>query len=248
MGILDDLMKKAGTKAQNAVQSGVNQAKNAARDAVRSGLNAAANGANGGTNAVKSSPAFQAAQAAEARLNGSGVCVTAGMTAQGYPAVTVSFDALPASLDELKACPLADLQLPYGTAALTVAALNRWEEDRAQTHAMVNFLRGPRPMSPMEEQFIRDRLSGKMYVIRSYWAGTSPQNGYTPEIPYAVTFFEDPYTWQNAGYCRLNCVSSGADSPRQITLRKKESTGEWFLWENYLLPDIRVPAEADPWA
>ena len=113
---------------------------------------------------------------------------------------------------------------------------------------MVNYLRGPRPMSPFEEQFIRDRLSGKMYVIRSYFAGTSPQNNYAPTLPYRVTFFEDPYTWQNEGYCRLNCISSGADSPRQILLRKKESTGEWFLWENYLLPDIRIPAEADPWA
>ena len=245
MGILDDLMKKAGAKAQNAVQSGVNQAKAAARDAVRSNLNKAADTA---ADTAKTSPAFQAAEEAGARLNGSGVSVTAGRTSQGYPAVTVSFDALPASLKELKACPLADLRLPYGTAALTVAALNRWEEDRAATHAMVNYLRGPRPMSPMEEQFLRDRLAGKIYVIRSYFKGTSPQNSYTPDIPYSVTFFEDPYTWQTPGYCRLSCVSSGADSPRQIMLRKKESTGEWFLWENYLLSDIRIPAEADPWA
>ena len=163
----------------------------------------------------------------------------------------VAADAAVAAIrtpEELKACPLADLQLPYGTAALTVAALNRWEEDRAATHAMINILRGPRPMTPFEEQFIRDRLVGKMYVVRSYWAGTSPQNNYTPDLPYSVTFFEDPYTYQNAGYCRLNCTSSGADSPRQVMLRKKESTGEWFLWENYLLPDIRVPADSDPWA
>ena len=245
MGILDDLMKKAGAKAQNAARSGANQAKNAAANAVRTNLNAAADTA---ANTAKTSPAFQAAEEAAAALTASGVKVATGRTAQGYPAVTVSFDALPATPEELKACPLADLRLPYGTAALTVAALNRWEEDRAATHAMINFLRGPRPMSPMEEQFLRDRLSGRMYVIRSYWAGTSPENSYTPDLPYSVTFFEDPYTWQTAGYCRLSCVSSGADSPRQIMLRKKESTGEWFLWENYLLPDIRIPAEADPWA
>lgn len=245
MPLFDDLLKKAGAKAQNAVQSGLNQAKSAASDAVRSGIRS---GVNAAANAAHPSPASQAAEEAGARLNGSGVSVTTGQTAQGYPSVTVSFDALPASLEELKACPLSDLRLPYGTAALTLAALNRWEEDRSACHAMLNLLRGPRPMSPMDEQFLRDRLAGKMYVVRSYWAGTSPENGYAPELPYRVTFFEDPYTWQPPGYCRLSCVSSGADSPRQIMLRKKESTGEWFLWENYLLPDIRIPAEADPWA
>ena len=99
-----------------------------------------------------------------------------------------------------------------------------------------------------EKQFIRDRLGGKMYVIRSFWAGTSPQNNYTPSEPYSVTFFEDPYTYQNAGYAKLNVRSSGADSPRQITLRKKESTGQWFVWEIFFLSDIRIPVAMDEWA
>ena len=184
----------------------------------------------------------------KAKTAGPGFAMSAERTAQGYASVSITFDALPTTLAELKSLPAADLGTPYGTAALTVAALNRYEEDRDTTIEMVNFLRGPRPMSVYEQQFLRDRLGGKMYVIRSYWAGTSPQNNYTPSLPYRITFYEDPYSYQNAGYCRLNCRSSGADSPRQITLRKKESTGEWFLWENYLLPDIRVPAEADPWA
>ena len=232
MSILDDLMRKAGAKAQNAVKTGVAQAVNTVKNAAAS----------------SGSPNVEAVRAAAEALAGSGVSIAEGKTSQGFPSFTVTFDSLPAGLDELKACPLSDLKLPCGTAALTVAALNRYEEDKAAAHEMVNYLRGPRPMSPFEEQFLRDRLAGKMYVIRSYWKGTSPANGYTPELPYSVTFFEDPNTYQNEGYCRLNCTSSGADSPRQITLRKKESTGEWFLWENYLLPDIRVPAEADPWA
>ena len=232
MGILDDLMRKAGAKAQNAVKTGVTQAANAVKNAA----------------ATSGSANVEAAREAAEAVEGSGVSIKTGLTSQGFPSVTVTFDSLPSCLDELKACPLSDLKLPYGTAALTVAALNRYEADKAATHEMVNFLRGPRPMSPFEEQFLRDRLAGKMYVIRSYWAGTSPANNYTPELPYSVTFFEDPYTYQTEGYCRLNCRSSGADSPRQIMLRKKESTGEWFLWENYLLPDIRIPAEADPWA
>lgn len=40
--------------------------------------------------------------------------------------------------------------------------------------------------------------------------------------------------------------SSGADSPRPIKLRQKGN--QWFLWEQYLMPDIRKPKSADPWA
>ena len=42
--------------------------------------------------------------------------------------------------------------------------------------------------------------------------------------------------------------SSGADSPRQIKLRKKPSTGQWFLNDIQCLSDIKVPANLDPWA
>ena len=43
--------------------------------------------------------------------------------------------------------------------------------------------------------------------------------------------------------------SSGADSPRFVTMRLKPGAGQWFLWEHHgLLPDIRIPAAADDWA
>ena len=35
--------------------------------------------------------------------------------------------------------------------------------------------------------------------------------------------------------------------PRPIKLRRKGS-GQWFLWEQYLMTGIRVPTSADPWA
>ena len=44
----------------------------------------------------------------------------------------------------------------------------------------------------------------------------------------------------------LEIRSSGADSPRQIKLRKKGN--ECFLWQQYLLPDIRTPKKDDAWA
>ena len=63
-------------------------------------------------------------------------------------------------------------------------------------------------------------------------------------------FFENPYARDNIdeGYLTLQVESGGADSPRQIRLRTKPSTGQWFLWEQFLLSDVRVPVSADPWA
>ena len=68
--------------------------------------------------------------------------------------------------------------------------------------------------------------------------------------PYTVTVFENPYSRSqiNEGYLTLHVNSGGADSPRQIKLRHKPSTGQWFLWEQFLLSDIRKPVSADPWA
>ncbi|MFR7485190.1 MAG: hypothetical protein ACLUVP_07940 [Acutalibacter sp.] len=31
-------------------------------------------------------------------------------------------------------------------------------------------------------------------------------------------------------------------------MRQKGSDGKWFLWEQYLLTDVRIPKAADPWA
>ena len=39
--------------------------------------------------------------------------------------------------------------------------------------------------------------------------------------------------------------SGGADSPRQVVLRSKPSTGQWFLWDQFLLSGIRKPKSQD---
>ena len=161
-------------------------------------------------------------------------------------AKTIILPALPASLDELKALPQAGLTDPFETAALVVAALCRYEADKDAAIEMINFLKGPQPLSPYEIQFLRDRLVGKGYVPRSYLRGTSPANNYQPSSPPAITVSDDLYSYQDKGYVRLQLKSSGADSPRFVKLRQKGS--QWFLWENFLLPDIRQPAAEDPWA
>lgn len=159
---------------------------------------------------------------------------------------TFRFSAIPENAAQLRSLPEAALRSPFQTAALTALVLCRYETDPAAAVDLLNVLKGPQPLSPFEVQFLRDRLAGKGYVARSYFAGTSPANNYTPALPYTVTVFDGPYSYQQEGYAKLMLRSSGADSPREVMLRRKG--GQWFLWENYLLPDIRVPAALDPWA
>jgi len=161
----------------------------------------------------------------------------------------VTMQKLPATLSELRSMPEAKLQSPEGTAALTVAALCAYAKSPDDCYEMLNFLRGPRPLSPMEKQFIRDRfMDGKDYIPRSYFEGATPENDYTPNVPYVIEFRESASQIAETGYKKLDVRSGGADSPRPITLRNKPSTGEWFLWEQLLLSQIRIPKSKDEWA
>jgi len=158
----------------------------------------------------------------------------------------VTFTKLPENLEELKAMPQASLEDPFEVAALTVAILCRYEKSVDDCIEMLNFIKGPQPLSAYDIQFLKERLVGKFYVPRSFFEGTSPQNNYQPSEPLTVKVFDNPYSYVNEGYVTLRIKSSGADSPRAIQLRQKGS--QWFLWQNQLLPDIRKPVAEDPWA
>ncbi|MBQ9717864.1 MAG: hypothetical protein IJV76_07710 [Clostridia bacterium] len=159
-----------------------------------------------------------------------------------------TFTALPTNVTELQALPEASLDSAFKTTALTIVALARYEQNPDESIAMLNFLKGPAEVSTYEKQFIRERLTGRMYTVRSFFAGATPQNSYTPTTPYTVTVSETPYSFDNDNWATLYVTSGGADNPRPIKLRKKPSTGQWFLNDIQCLADIRVPVEEDPWA
>ena len=181
-----------------------------------------------------------------------GGCGTTGQLSSlgslANPGRTFTFKSLPQNVEELKAIPGSDLKDPYAVAALTVAALARYESSIDDCIAMLNYLKGPEPVSTYEKQFLRDRFQGnKYYKVMSFFKGSSPANNYTPTQPYTITVKSNPYSFQNAGWCTLWLHSSGADNDREVKLRKKPSTGEWFLNEILFLSDIRTPAAQDKW-
>ena len=108
---------------------------------------------------------------------------------------TYTFESLPQNLDQLKALPEASLTDPYAVAALTLAALTRYGESSRDCFEMLNYLKGPQPLSGYETSFIRERLEGKTYKPFSYFKGATPQNNYTPSRPYKVTIDSNQYSF-----------------------------------------------------
>ena len=162
---------------------------------------------------------------------------------------TYTFQTLPQNLAELRALPEASLTDVYAVAALSVLCLTRFQADRTESIAMLNFLKGPDPLNPMGIQQISDRfMDGKFYKVNSFFEGAVPANGYKPSLPYQIKVTSNPYSFENENWATLYLTSGGADNPRPVKLRKKPSTGQWFLVEIQYLGDIRIPAAEDKWA
>lgn len=161
--------------------------------------------------------------------------------------VDITFDSIPENYEQFTSLPQAGMNTPFETAAMTVLALCIYPKDRELSIKMLNFLRGPRPLSGMDINFIRDRFMDKDYVPRSYFSGATPENDYTPNRPYKITVSDNPYSYENSGYAKLFIRSGGADSLREIVLREAKD-GKWYLWDQFLLSDIRKPESENPWA
>ncbi|MBQ4560944.1 MAG: hypothetical protein IJA55_01275, partial [Clostridia bacterium] len=63
---------------------------------------------------------------------------------------TFTFTALPESVEQLQSLPEATLDSPFKTAALTVCALCAYAADKPTGIEMLNFLKGPKPLTPFE--------------------------------------------------------------------------------------------------
>ena len=160
----------------------------------------------------------------------------------------VTLQKLPESIEEFRSMSQMDLTCPENTCAMFLCALTLYLKDAESGVEAMNLLRGPRPMVPYDIQFLRDRMRGKAYLALAYFEGATPQNGYTPRIPYELDVMPTPRPQDvEPGYMKVFLKTKGADSPRPVTLRKKGDT--WCLWEySSILSGIRIPAAEDPWA
>ena len=162
--------------------------------------------------------------------------------------VSVSFSRLPVSVAELEASDAKYFQHPQYAAAMFLAIMCGYGDSPASALDMVDYIKGPEELSDYDRGFLKDRMTDKLYLPYSYFAGATVENDYTPSEPYTVTLSENQYSRNEDGFIKFFISSSGADSPRPVTVRQKKSTGEWFLWEQSLLVGIRIPASLDKWS
>jgi len=208
-------------------------------------LNRIKNSAASGVQQSVNQAARQAGNAAAQQVGGA---ISASIAQAGNKSWNFIFEDIPTNLEQLRSLPEASLSEPYYAAALLIPALLLWTVDQQEAIAMINFLKGPEALSNRDIQFMNDRLRGKEYVPPSYFVGATPQNNYEPSEPYTLVISTNPYSYTESGYVKLFMSSGGADSPRPLSVRQKPSTGEWFLWEQHLLSDIRPPVAQNPWA
>ena len=159
--------------------------------------------------------------------------------------ITVS--SVPTTSEEFSALPQNDLSKPENTCTMFLLALALYLKDSNAGVAALNTLRGPRPLSNYDIQFLRDRLHGKSYLPLAYFDGATPANNYVPSTPLTLEVIADARAQDiEEGYLRLFLKTAGADSPRPIKLRQKGDF--WYLWEySSILSGIRIPSEADAW-
>ena len=122
----------------------------------------------------------------------------------------VKLNTLPATLAEFQALPRST---PEEVCAGFLCALNLYTKSPNDGVAAMDLLRGPRPMTPYDSQFLRDRLRGKEYLPLAYFDGATPQNGYRPTAPYTLTVLPDQRPQDvEEGYLRVFLQTAAAEA------------------------------------
>ena len=171
---------------------------------------------------------------------------------EGVKKITYTFNALPRNIEELKTLEVNDREYfrsPHFVTALFICCLNRLPDNSTDTWEMINYLRthtatvgednimkiSKDNTQNVVQNLLEDDTHGFPSVngLRSYFAGSSPDNKYTPTTPYQVTIVEksDIYVTKDGNlYARLYVESSGYDDPvGPLKLRKVEGH-DWLVY------------------
>ncbi len=169
---------------------------------------------------------------------------------------SVLIDHLPGSIEEFTALRNRIAVTPEGGAAMLVAALLLYAENRELGQQCLtvavdssSLQDGPhgykgRQLLTKDLQRVELQVRGKEYLPRSYIQGATPANGYTlPALPYTVVCSDNAYSGDRQGDSyKVFVSSSGAASPRPVTLRRNDK-GFWKATEwSSLVVGVQPPA------
>ena len=171
--------------------------------------------------------------------------------ALGNKVMVFTFESLPESAADLAKYTQSS---PFETAALVVTALRMYDPSNPNIcNDMLQALMGSAQTLGPTASRIKDRMTQNdkwKFIGNSYINGATPENNYTPDVPYVIEVEENPYAYDEEGYAKFYLKSGGADSGRPIQMRQMKN-GTWVLWSDTvmgLLSDIRPPSADDPWA
>ena len=157
---------------------------------------------------------------------------------------SITVSKLPATMEEFVAFRDEVAATPQGGAAVMVVAMIAYAEDQefGRQCLTVAVDRGRLQQGPAgykgfelikaEEQRLKNRILGKGHLARSYVQGTSPEGAYAlPEGPHEIRISTNPHSGDlGSGTYKVFVASTGADSPRPITLKQNDK-GLWKAHE-----------------
>jgi hypothetical protein len=158
--------------------------------------------------------------------------------------------AIPVSIDDFNELTAEMPNTPEAAAARMVLALTLYCADQSAGEIALAGVVHPDQLAPGSGEsklskrsldLIKNQVGGKPHHMHSYFTGTSPEQGYQlPEPPYSLEFTTNPHSGRaEEGRIKLFVKSSGADSPRPITVQT-DSSGTWKAAEwSSLLSGIR---------
>ena len=102
----------------------------------------------------------------------------------------VVIQKIPENLQEFEILAAKGRQ-PEHICALFLCALALFDRDKDAGVAAMNLLRGPKPMTPYDCQFLRDRLRGKVYLPLAYFEAQRRKMGISVRA-YTLNVLADP--------------------------------------------------------
>jgi hypothetical protein len=166
----------------------------------------------------------------------------------------VTIDQLPQTAEAFALLQERVARTPEGGAAVMVVALLLYAEDRvlgercldqAVDGGRLHTVAGGQRLGRRDLQLMASQVGGRPHVLRSYLAGTCPEGGYQmPEPPLGIEWSANPYSGDvDSGQYKVFVTSSGADSPRPVTVRR-DAEGLWKAYEwSSLLLGVRDPVQ-----
>jgi hypothetical protein len=128
-----------------------------------------------------------------------------------------------------------------GTDCLTVAI----EQDQLDKHA--DGYKGYRPRNAALKHLKQYIFGEKGYIVRSFFPGTIPENGYTlPPGPWKFTWMTNPHSGSiDSGRIKLFIRSSGSDLPRPMQVKRNDK-GIWKAaeWSSFTV-SVRKPGKEE---